>query len=671
MAGIHNLKFLDFEVFPNWWCVVASDEENEYPGGMYNNAFDKETEDRIKGKMRVYTSDMPNVHLKVKADFVKGVLSGYNLKRYDLIIAKCVVYGFSPQKLYKASQILVGAADEYTSPEHARIASFLKFGWNEAEAWQDLMDDSDKGLKDKECSLGMDIRETTVPFGKENLTEQDKEDIIFYCKHDVFALHVYYVTTAKAYIDTKIQLCDAFGFPHKVGYTNTNAVLSGKVLEAKRAHGTTVKDPTITIRDPELRAYFEKHIPPEVYQHLLTSQAARSFDIYNNKVDVADGGLHSVFKLPRVGRKLPALYVEANEEWAMFNVDASSCYTSVMIYCDAISRAITNPERLKEIYLRRMTLKATPKSQWTKDDFYFVAAAKLVLNTTYGAMGNKYLALYDDYMRTKTCRVGQMILIALGNCLFKNVPDLKVIQNNTDGILVYCRRRDQALIQNLVDEFSAITQFIFEVEEDTKIWQLNVNNYIAINPSGDLKNKGGSFVMSVYQKGYNKLRPLGNYCIPRAQIAFYVNKENPIKHLLANKTLEDFCLTCTKGPTYSSMVQMNKDGNVQLGKVARVIAVTDDNLGIIKKLGVVKKTSKNKTAGDTKEDTCANCPPHPLVVNDALYNYKIVGQELIHADGRKWAIDYAYYARLLDNALDTAWYALRGTSLKYTTEFNL
>ena len=46
-------------------------------------------------------------------------------------------------------------------------------------AWQDLMDDSDKGLKDKECSLGMDIRETTVPFGKADLTDSEKEDILY------------------------------------------------------------------------------------------------------------------------------------------------------------------------------------------------------------------------------------------------------------------------------------------------------------------------------------------------------------------------------------------------------------------------------------------------------------------------------------------------------------
>ena len=197
---------MTLKCFPSWWCCVVSDEEDSYPGGIYNNQFDFETENKIKSKMRIYTSDEENSALKLKQDLLKGVVSGYNIKRYDLMIAKCLFAGFTPRKLYIANQIIVGAESPEMDAEHIRIAQFIRFGWNEAEAWQDLMDDSDKGLKDKECSLGMDIRETTVPFGKTDLTQSEKDDIIFYCKHDVYALHVLYYTTSKAYIDTKVSL---------------------------------------------------------------------------------------------------------------------------------------------------------------------------------------------------------------------------------------------------------------------------------------------------------------------------------------------------------------------------------------------------------------------------------------------------------------------------------
>lgn len=671
----NNLKFLDFEVFPEWWCVVVSNEEETYPGGVYNNQFDEQTELNIKKKMRVYTSDMEqsSVIEKLKLDMSKGVLCGYNIKRYDLIILKCVLAGFTPRKVNIASEILIDPNKANIDGEHIRIAQFIKFGWDGAEAWQDLLDDSVKPLKDKECALGIDIRETTVPFGKINLTPADKENIIFYCKHDVYALHVLYWTTSKPYIDTKIQLCNTFGLDKKVGYINTNAVLSGKVLEAQRVHGTQIIDPTIKIYNQDLANYFEKWIPADIYKHLLTQQTPKTFKLYENIVDIGDGGLHSVYDVPKIGRETPALYVESTDEWTMVNVDASSCYPSVMIYCDSMSRAVRNKQRFIDIFKRRLNLKSIPKSQWTKDDKSFVAAAKLVLNTTYGAMGNKYLQLYDDYMRSKVCRIGQMILIALGNNLYQSIDGLKVIQNNTDGVLVYVKRKDIPKVQEIVDEISRITSFTFELEEDSKLWQLNVNNYVAVHPDGEIKNKGGAFVLTVYQPGTNRLRPLGNYCIPRAQIEWFVNKVNPVKHLLTNTCVEDFCLCCTKGPTYDTMVQYMSDGSVvNLGKVSRVIAITDDYYGPIKKRGMVKKTTRNKQEGDLKEDSIALCPPHPLVINDALYNYKIENKQLVRiSTGEYWDIDFAYYARELDKALDIPWYSMINDKFTFSKEFNL
>lgn len=664
---MNNLKFFDFEVFPNWWCCVVSDEEENYPGGLYNNKFDRETENQIKNKMRIYTSDDIEAAKKLKADLLKGVIAGYNIKRYDLIIAKCIFAGFTPRKVYIASQIIVNPALATKDAEHIRISQYIKFGWNEAEAWQDLMDDSDKGLKDKECSLGMDIRETTVPFDKENLTYDDKEQILYYCKHDVYALHVFYHTMSKAYIDTKVQLCDTFDLTHKTAYINTNANLAGKVLEAERVHGTTITDPTLVIRNTELHEYFTKWLPSEIYKHLLTSQESREFKLYGNIVSVADGGLHSVYDVPKIGRITPGLYVESTDEWTMYNIDISSCHPSVMIFCNAMSRAIKKPERLKYIYDRRLKLKLTPKSQWTDEDKKFVPAAKLVLNTTYGAMGNKYLKLYDDYMRSRVCRVSQMILISISNNLYTTIPGLKVIQTNTDGVLVYAKREYYDKIKEIVDEFSRISNFAFEIEEDSKLWQLNVNNYVAVHPDGEVKNKGGAFVIDVFQKGTNKLRPLGNYCIPKAQMDFYVKGTNPIKHLLNNTNVEDFCLTCTKGPTYNGMIQYNDDYDLELGKVARVIAVENEEFGIIKK---VKRDKLNNEI--VKSDSVALCPPHPLVVNEDLKNFKIEDGHLVRiSSGEYWPIDYAYYARELDKALDIPWYEMKNDSFKLTKQFNL
>jgi hypothetical protein len=704
---VNNLKFYDLEIYPEWWCAVVSEEEPSYKSIMYSCRTDREEELYIKSRMRVYTSDDLTTRddlERFKSDMKKGVISGYNNKRYDNILLKCAFLGFSPEKMYIASELIMDPSNMPTILHH-RVAEYIKSQWSECYATQDFMDDSFKGLKDKEASYGIDVRECPIPFGKKNLTPKEKAIIVEYCKHDVYALHVHYSSVAKAYVDTKVQLTEIFDLPLPIAYRCTNAVLSGKVLDAVRVHGTTIKDPTITIRNTEVRAYFEKYIPKDTYQHLLKKCESKSFTIFGNKVDTGDGGLHSVLLLPKqyapnlTNSKLPALHVKSTDTHVLLNVDASSCYTSVMIYFDAIGRGIKNPKRLIEIYQRRMKLKATPKSEWAEKDKYFVNAAKLVLNTTYGAMGNEYLPLYDDYMRSKTCRIGQMVLIALANAFYTNIPNIKIIQTNTDGILVYVERKYVELLNSLVKEFSDISRFIFDVEEDKAIWQLNVNNYVAIDIKDKMKDKGGAFVHDIHQPGHYHIRPLSNYCIPKAQINYYRTGECPVTHLLNNDKVSDFITTGTKGPSYYEMCHQTSNGEIPVGKVSRLFAVKDESLGLVvkKKWAEVKPNAAQKRAGTTVSmlleeyrnkgkqlkqengvwkahqiDKVSLCPPHALIVNDALYNYHIENKRLIHEDGRSWEIDYGYYCGELDRALnEEAWMQLIDEKLEVTKRFNL
>lgn len=685
---MNNFRFFDFEVFKHWWCCVISDEEETYPGGMYNHCFTFEDEKRIKDKMCVITSNDNEERIKEFVEIMKEkILCGYNIKSYDMIIMKAVADGYSPEIIYNISNNII--ENRGNGPNY-KLNQYCKWGWSDALGFQDLMDDTTKGLKDKEASLEMDIRETTVPFDKEYLTEQDKKEIIFYCKHDVYALHVYYNCVKRSYIDTKIVLAKTFNLNINDAYKKTNATLSCQVLGANRVHGTSDYDPVFVIRDERLRNYIIKWVPENIYK-ILTTERLRlpdtataaekrefkehtTFNFLGNTYVIGDGGLHSVYTLPNED---DALYVESTDTHTMFNIDASSFFPSIMIYCQSMSRAVPSVERFKEIYLRRMKLKATPKKEWTQEDKDFVAAAKLIMNTTYGAMGNKWLDIYDDYMRSKVCRIGQLMLIALGAHLQHEIPDLKIIQNNTDGILVYAKRNDYEKIKVCVDELSEISQFLFEIEEDDKLWQLDVNNYVAIHPDGEIKDKGGAFVTSIYQPGYNHCRPLANYIVPAAQIAYYKsisdNKPiNPVQYIYNDTRVHFFVTTCTKGPGYSNMIQYNKDGVLELGKVARVIAVTDENYGIVKKRKTIKKATKSKNVGDIQEDTVALCPPHALVVNDNLANYKIENHKLIHiVTGESWDIDYAYYLEQLDKALNITWYEMKNDKVEFTEKFNI
>ena len=53
---------------------------------------------------------------------------------------------------------------------------------------------------------------------------------------------------------------------------------------------------------------------------------------------------------------------------------------------------------------------------------------KLVLNTTYGAMLNKYNDLYDPLMGRSVCISGQLQLLEMAVHLIQDCPTLKIIQ---------------------------------------------------------------------------------------------------------------------------------------------------------------------------------------------------------------------------------------------------
>ena len=86
---MYKLRFFDFEVLPNWWlCIFGDYDENNF------------TEEGKKDYVVIH-SDMPNARdLLLEQMREENVcVVGYNIKRYDLIIANAVYQGCTPQQI--------------------------------------------------------------------------------------------------------------------------------------------------------------------------------------------------------------------------------------------------------------------------------------------------------------------------------------------------------------------------------------------------------------------------------------------------------------------------------------------------------------------------------------------------------------------------------------------
>ena len=654
-------QMFDFEVYPKWWCCTVG----KYPQ-------DDDIPESIKDDFIVVTSDDPlaREHLLAVMRDRNYVNMGYNIKYYDNIILNGVASGFTPYQLKILSDIIINPDAQYESVEHMRIAPFAHIKYTDF-VYQDMLDDNTGSLKEKEACMQLDIRETTVPFDKEDLTDEDKADIISYNKHDVWSSMMFYKIILKPFIASKLAVGRVFNIPMDVCYKSTNAKLSAIALGAKKKKFPDAERQDIVV-PAELKQYITYSLPAQVINRLCASPEKFETVLFGNDVSYSNGGIHSVPCRPfeiKVKSKFPAwfVHVKAGNGWSLINVDAGSFYPNMMVAWKCLSRAIPEPEKFAGLIRTRLQLKSVigpfedkygthPELAPIEEYNNYVnakeqsQAIKLILNTTFGASGNKYLDLYDPYMTTYTCRLGQLLLTALANNLYNQVghDNIKIIQTNTDGVLIYVRDEYIDLVHQIGAQWEEITHIPLEFENEYQIWQRDVNNYVMGKQNGRVKTKGGFFVTDMQQPGYNRVRPLDAYVCREAMIEYIAHGKDFIEHIYNESDLSKFAVTCHKG-SFGGILREFTDGtpDEQLHKVNRVYA------SLTQRYGMIFKTKRVK--GELKKYKAPGCPPHCALINEALIKYDM---SKIRED-----IDYMWYIEQTLDMIDAPWYEIAGNTI--------
>lgn len=636
-------RFFDFEVFPEWWCCVFGDITEESLREDVKDSFSVIRSEDLLAREKLISK-------MLESDYA---LFGYNIKKYDLFIANCIYQGFTPHEVYVANCILVeNIGTELDAKEVQRITPLLsasvlyKSPLIRRMTYEDLLDDGEGTLKDKEAILGLSVLESSVPFNKTNLSNEEKEEIIHYCKQDVYASMVFFVKIVSNYCRTKLAVGRKFNLPESLCYKSTNALLVCKALNAQNIAFSDAGRKDIVLPD-RIKTFVQEHVPYKILDYILHNVEQLQFTLFDNDVSVGDGGLHSVLK--------KQLYVESDSEWVLLNLDVSSFYPSLMIVYKLLSRTVQNLQLFENIRNERVQIKH--KTVKTLEDEETQMAIKLVLNTAYGCSGNEYLPMYDPYMRTCVCRIGELILIAIANYLYKVVPGLRIIQSNTDGILLYCRRSSVELVKTLVAKSSEITGMEFDLDEVVKIWQRDVNNYLMVELEKGkevVKNRGDWLKCEIRKAGSVRISPLKAFVCAKAAIQWLLNRNDVEESIESCTNLLDFAITCKKGPTFEKVVQRMFDGSeVDCYKSNRLIAVRDPSVG---------KLYKMKHRGDIIQyNAMPDTPDHCHLINDDISKYKWFQI--------KSKLDYDYYIRRAQNLLDITWTELSHNSFRTTERF--
>ncbi len=507
------------------------------------------------------------------------LLAGFNNKHYDQFILKAVLSDMTPEEIKAVNDyIIVGGHEGW------ELSSLRDCGVYFDQ--YDLMDDCQMGLSLKaiEAHLGMDIRETTVSFDiARPMTEEELAEVEFYCKHDVDATDKL-DDLRQGYLYSKRTLGREKGIYEAKALYMTNAKLTAAYLDAEqRPH-----DDEREYRYPG--KLLRQYIPQEVFDFFdrLKDLSIPSETVFKEKLEIMVGDCPCTIAYGGIHGAIPCYQEEATGTRSIRNKDVASYYPHQMILNGYCSRNIPSPDVYAATIERRVRAKKA-------GDKATANALKLVLNTTYGAMLNRYNDLYDPLMGRSVCISGQLQLLEMAIHLTRDCPTLRIIQLNTDGIMVSLDDSDVPAYQEITQEWQDRTGF--ELEEDLikMICQKDVNNYVELPFEGEPKIKGGVLVRGISTVGAFNIN--NNACVVARAVKDYLAYGVPVEEtVLSCDRLLDFQLVAKAGSKYSDALHDIEGKLVTVQKVNRVYATTDHRYGTLYKTHL-KTGSPVKIAG--------------------------------------------------------------------------
>lgn len=541
------LNFYDFECYKYDWLVVII---NPIEQSVVRIANDK---DKLEQYYKAHKDQ---------------IWIGYNSRNYDQYILKTILLGADPKNTN--DWIILEGRKGW---EYSTLFNTIQL-YN-----YDCMNEFNS-LKQLEGFMGNSVQETEVPFDIDRkLTAKEIAMTFGYCQHDVEQTMAVFMQTKNEF-DAQMALLKAFDLPLKyIG--KTQAQLAAIILGAVRQDLFDDWD----IRMPDTLQLDKYKFVADFFMDKKNHSEDAALDCMIAGIPhvVAWGGLHGALNQYQYTCKPDEILIMA---------DVDQLYPTLMIRYKLLSRAVQDYDKFKFILSESLRLKALKKKK-EREPY------KRICNITYGAEGDPNNVMYDPLHRKLVCVFGQVLMVDL---LEKIEGFTKLIQSNTDGVLLLIKAKDYEKLDDVVYQWEQRTGLHMSFDEYKTIIQKDVNNYIAIDFDGNVKSKGA------YVKPLNELDndlPIIN----KALVDFMVHGV-PVE-----KTIGD----CTDLKGFQKIVKLSNKyksawhgGKMLNGKTFRVFASRNSHNGYI---------GKQKAEGMTIEKF-ANTPEHCFIVNGNVNDVK-------------------------------------------------
>ena len=354
------------------------------------------------------------------------------------------------------------------------------------------------------------------------LVESKFDEMIQYNINDVESTSELLVRCKKD-IELRIAIEDEYGVRvlSKDGVNIGMKIITQKYLEKTGQTWWDIKDlrsPMDKIPLKDVILPFVKYDSPILKDMLDTlkkqtvSPGRKGYEykfIFNNlRYTIGVGGIHSVND--------PEIIIPKEDEY-LIDCDVASLYPSMLIQHKFYPKHL-GPEFL-EIYskIREERLEAKHNGDKVKNE-----TLKFALNGLSGNLQNEHNFCYSPFAVMQIRVNGQLLLLMLAEKLVE--IGCKIIQANTDGLFLICKKNKYEEYQKVCKEWEKLTKLELEEDRFEAMYQYAINDYIAVKEGYHktkdkklIKTKGMFITEVLLGKG------LSPKIIPEAIINYFVD----------------------------------------------------------------------------------------------------------------------------------------------------
>jgi hypothetical protein len=416
------------------------------------------------------------------------------------------------------------------------------------------------------------IEDLPYPVGTA-LTNQQKDVLIAYNRHDVLATRDFYIQTIPM-----IEFREELSEKYDRNFLNHNDTKIGKDYFIMKLEGSIpgacytpdrkprqtrrpaialngVIFPYINFENPEFQRVKDYLASVTISEKTATDELLLKgvFTGLNCTVDgftfdFGSGGIHG---------SISSQVVCSDDDYIIEDWDVASYYPNL-----AIANRLY-PEHLSDQFCDIYEDVFNQRRQFKKGTVEN-AMLKLALNGVYGDSNNKYSPFYDPQYTMSITINGQLLLCLLAQFLMK-VQNLQMIQINTDGLTVKYPRVMKDYVHSVCHWWEGFTKLELENVEYSRMFVRDVNNYIGEYTDGKVKRKGAYEYEVEWHKDHSAL------IVPKAAEAVLVHGRDLHEFIYNHNDDFDFMLRAKVGRADKLML----NGSTELQRITRYYVAQD------------------------------------------------------------------------------------------------